>query len=186
MIPTQNLMEDHRKIERMLDVLEAVTKAIEAGETVERDHLTQMLDFLRRFADHYHHGREEKLLFPSMEQAGVPREGGPIGVMLMEHALGRNYIAGMQAALETWQEESAVSHFIDQTRGYISLLRGHIYKEDQVLFPMAERMLDAVQKEALTAQFIQAEAELLNEEARRTFMRALEDFTVLYLANRDY
>ncbi len=180
MIPTQQLMDDHRKIEEMLDILEAAALEVESGHAVDQSHLAQMLDFLRQFADRYHHGREEQLLFPSMEEAGVPREGGPIGVMLMEHVLGRNFIAAMQAALDAWEEEGAPRRFVEQAQGYVSLLRGHIYKEDHVLFPMAQRVLSPTAQEALTERFAQVETELLRPEARQAYMCTLEQFSARY------
>jgi hemerythrin-like domain-containing protein len=47
--------------------------------------LEESVNFLRHFADECHHFKEEKLLFPLMEEDGIPREGEPIGMMLVEH-----------------------------------------------------------------------------------------------------
>jgi len=41
--------------------------------------------FLEVFVDKCHHGEEEKVLFPAMEEAGIPRQGVPIGVMIYEY-----------------------------------------------------------------------------------------------------
>ena len=50
------------------------------------------------YADRQHHGKEEDLLFPELEEKGLPRNGGPVGMMLMEHRFGRSHIARMAAA----------------------------------------------------------------------------------------
>ncbi len=55
------------------------------------------------FADQCHHGKEEDLLFPAMEAAGIPRESGPIGVMLEEHNIGRQYVRGMAEAVSGYR-----------------------------------------------------------------------------------
>ena len=51
------------------------------------------------FADKCHHGKEEDVLFPELEKAGIARQGGPIGVMLHEHVSGREFIRRMSEAL---------------------------------------------------------------------------------------
>ena len=77
----------------MLDILERMSEKIVAGESVPTDHLEQVLDFLEVFADKCHHGKEkEKLLFAAMEEAGVPKEGGPLAAMFSEHDRGRQFI----------------------------------------------------------------------------------------------
>ena len=99
MIPTEELKQEHQGILLMLRILDRVAAKIESGEKTDVDHLEQIVEFLRVFADRCHHGKEEDLLFPAMEKAGIPRERGPIGVMLMEHEEGRGYIREMADAL---------------------------------------------------------------------------------------
>src|SRR4030042_4409380 len=92
MVPTEELKQEHQGILLMLRVLDRVAAKIESGAKTEIDHLERMVEFLRVFADGRHHGKEEDLLFPAMEKAGIPREGGPIGVILGEHVQGRSNV----------------------------------------------------------------------------------------------
>jgi len=64
---------------------------------VDISHLDQILEFLKVFVDKCHHGKEEKVLFPAMEEAGIPRQGGPISVMFYEHERGRSYVRGLRS-----------------------------------------------------------------------------------------
>src|SRR3990167_9821333 len=100
MVATEALKNDHRVIEKVLHVLEAASKKIDQGGEVPVDVLKKAADFIRNFADSYHHGKEENILFKSMEEKGFPREGGPIGVMLMEHDEGRGYERGLVEGIE--------------------------------------------------------------------------------------
>lgn len=72
MRPTEELVTEHNAIKRMLDILERVSRRLEIGETVDAEHLERIVDFIRGFADRCHHGKEEDLLFPEMEEAGIP------------------------------------------------------------------------------------------------------------------
>ena len=95
MSATQQLKDEHEGILLMLRILDKIAAKIEAKGSVDPHHLERIVEFLQVFADRCHHGKEEDLLFPEMEKAGIPREKGPIGVMLMEHDQGRAYVRGM-------------------------------------------------------------------------------------------
>ncbi|MEM3061405.1 MAG: hemerythrin domain-containing protein, partial [Candidatus Bathyarchaeia archaeon] len=82
--------------------MEKVCEKLDSGERVEPGHLEQVLEFIKFFADKCHHGKEEDLLFPAMEEAGIPKGGGPIGMMLTEHAMGRGYVKAMSKAAEEY------------------------------------------------------------------------------------
>src|SRR5512147_1720406 len=96
--PSQQLKDEHEGILLMLVILGKACAKLEKQQKVDLNHLEQMVDFFKIFADKCHHGKEEDLLFPEMEKAGIPKERGPIGVMLVEHGKGRDYVRGMNEA----------------------------------------------------------------------------------------
>ncbi|HEX7232537.1 MAG TPA: hemerythrin domain-containing protein, partial [Candidatus Binatia bacterium] len=95
--PTEILSDEHRVIERVLDALQRLT-ALPVNQSLRQ--WREALDFFRGFADQCHHFKEERLLFPAMEEHGIPSEGGPIGMMLQEHEEGRAHVKAMIAAIE--------------------------------------------------------------------------------------
>nr|MBC7245564.1 hemerythrin domain-containing protein [Chloroflexota bacterium] len=179
---TEQLMEEHRAIERTLNILEEVCQKLEAGKAVEAEHLERILEFIRVFADQCHHGKEEDLLFPAMEMAGIPREGGPIGVMLIEHTHGREYVKGMSGAVSRYKagESKAASDFVTNARGYIVLLRQHINKEDNILYRMADMHLSAEKQRELLEQFAQVEHERIGPGKHEEFHKLLEYLESIY------
>jgi len=130
--PIQVLMDEHRVIERVLGALEIASKAELPVGFYER-----AIDFIATFADAQHHGKEEERLFPALEQKGMPRQGGPIGVMCDEHVIGRNHVARMREMAAAGDLDGLRAESLD----YASLLRQHIRKEDEVLFVMARQFL---------------------------------------------
>jgi hemerythrin-like domain-containing protein len=143
--PTDVLRREHVVILQALGVLEAATERLEAGALLPEGWWSAALDWLRTFADSSHHAKEEAALFPAMSAAGIPVEGGPIGTMLEEHAEGRELIrrmAGGHAAART-----------GPARDYVTLLRAHIDKENEVLFPLADAVLDEPARAELGRQF---------------------------------
>lgn len=170
------LMEEHRGIEHMLDVLGVLAERLAAGQEINAGDADRAVDFLSGFADKCHHAKEEGQLFPALVAAGVPQEGGPVGVMLREHNEGRGYIAAMRNALA----QGNGSAFAAAARAYAALLRQHILKEDQVLYPMAEVRL-ANQDEALVTAYEKIEEEVTGPGGHEAYHRLLEELMERYL-----
>jgi len=155
------LRQEHDAILRMLDVTEEVARQLERGEAVPAETLHGLLEFFRLFADRCHHGKEEDLLFPLLERKGMPRDGGPIGVMLFEHDQGRTLVRRMtdSAAAYAAGDKAAAAPWALAARGYASMLRLHIDKENNVLFMLAERLLSDAEQEQLAQEFNRVEVE---------------------------
>ena len=128
----EELKSDHQNILKHLDDLEAVINQT----TINRTKIKEFLHFTETFAEP-HHQKEEQVLFPALEKKGIPNEGGPIGMMLIEHATKRDYLVKMREALR----ENNNIKLKENTQAMISLLRDHIYKEDNVLYPCAQDVL---------------------------------------------
>jgi hemerythrin-like domain-containing protein len=142
---TSVLIAEHEAVLLALRILERVEAALDAGAEDAADHLGELVEFLRVFVDRCHHGKEEDVLFPELERLGVPRQGGPIGVMLAEHQEGRALVAAMADGLSRLHraEPGAATRIAEAAGSYRGLLTAHIAKENGMLFPMAERVVPA-------------------------------------------
>lgn len=149
MHPTESLSAEHRVIEQVLDCLEAMAGEARARKQLDLVRSGQALEFLGTFADTCHHGKEEERLFPMLIARGMSSHMGPIAVMLDDHRAGREYLRRMRAA----RDGNDIDGFARAAEGYVLLLREHIGKEDGVLFPMAESMLDSDARRALLESF---------------------------------
>jgi len=179
----QELRKEHEAIELVLNVLEAVSARMEHGEAVPTADLDAMMGFFSIFADRCHHGKEEEFLFPAMEKAGIPRQGGPIGVMLNEHEQGRTLIARLSEAVGQIKsgQEAASSGFASAAAGYAALLRQHINKENNILFPMAEVRLGPSVDAELSKSFDQLERDRIGSGKHEQFHALLDRFRQQYL-----
>jgi hemerythrin-like domain-containing protein len=164
--PTDILRSEHDLILRALTMVSNAALKLERGQAVPDAWWTDAIEWLRSFADVNHHMKEENLLFPALEKAGIPNEGGPIGVMLAEHVEGRGLIATI--------ERGAGAVRVNAARRYVNMLRAHIDKENSVLFVMADGVLDDAAQESLRRSF-QAVADELGAKASLTDARARVD-----------
>lgn len=143
--PTAELREEHRLILKVVHVLEEIIGRGSTPDDLDFEGLSDCITFFRQFTDACHHGKEEDLLFPELEAQGMPAHGGPIAVMLEEHRIGRTLVKRMAESLDVVRggqdPEEGSARLISAARDYVALIRGHISKEDGVLFDMADMMI---------------------------------------------
>ncbi|MEJ2204005.1 MAG: hemerythrin domain-containing protein [Gemmatimonadota bacterium] len=153
--PTEILRDQHRNILKVADVLEEVLANEPEPGAFDYEAIGQCVGFIRLYADALHHGKEEDLLFPELVRQGMSREAGPIAVMLHEHEQGRAYARAMADALGPAHagDEQAQRRLLNAGQGYIGLIRGHILKEDNILFNMADQLIDAPACRSLCAAY---------------------------------
>jgi len=158
---TRILMEEHRVIERVLSSLDKAAQRLGAGHPISAGFFIEATDFIRGFADGCHHKKEEGVLFPAMESAGVARQGGPLAVMLVEHEEGRRLTRALRAAAEEMATGGTAwkTAVVQNALGYVALLRQHIAKENGVLFPMADLLIAPEAQGGLLEAFDRVEHE---------------------------
>jgi hemerythrin-like domain-containing protein len=167
--PTEILSDEHRVIERVLDALHRLT-AVPVNPSLEQ--WRKALEFCRHFADQCHHFKEEKVLFPALEEHGIPREGGPIGMMLAEHEEGRGHVRSMIDAVEQVAKGNGASSttLLDHARAYVTLLREHIQKEDDILFRIADEVIPEDEQRRILKDFENHEAEEMGAGAHEKYL----------------
>jgi hemerythrin-like domain-containing protein len=140
---TEILMEEHEVILRVITALEKTANQGIQKRVIHPGFFLDAADFIKGFADGCHHKKEEGVLFVAMNAAGMPIQGSPIGVMLAEHEQGRLFTRAMREAAQRWTdgEATTVDTVIQNALGYANLLRQHIQKENNILFPMADRVI---------------------------------------------
>lgn len=177
MTATETLVEEHGLIQKVLDWGEAELERIAAGGRPDSGGLLRAVDFFRNFADRCHHAKEEAALFRRLVQKGMPRDGGPIAVMLHEHEQGRAHVAALAAAIEgaARGEAGAVTALREHLGGTIALLRAHIDKEDRILYPMADRLLAREDQEWLQREFARVEREETGAGVHEKYHRLAEE-----------
>ncbi|MBI2042449.1 MAG: hemerythrin domain-containing protein [Candidatus Nealsonbacteria bacterium] len=132
----------HNCIEELKADHEIILAELVKLEADPAGYAKEFLKFTANFAEPHHH-KEEEVLFPALERKGIPNQGGPIGVMLMEHETKRGYVKELAAGK------------IEAAANIISLLREHIAKENDILYPLAQQVLS---EEELAAMADRCEA----------------------------
>lgn len=138
---TVSLKKDHDLIEKVLRAMWATIPLLKSGKTIPEPVISQVIDFTKNFTDACHHGKEENALFPQLEKKGMPKESGPIAVMLMEHQITRKLALRMEESSKTYVKTGDSVQLVTDMQEYINHVVQHIWKENNRLFEMAEMAL---------------------------------------------
>ncbi|MCY1721211.1 hemerythrin domain-containing protein [Prolixibacteraceae bacterium Z1-6] len=176
---TKNLENDHEHILQLTDIMLAMTKK----QSADVGHVELALDLVREYADKFHHAKEEDLLFPLLGEKGFPVKNGPVGVMLAEHEEGRNFIKGAAEAIQSYKpgNKEALTTVFRNLSGFALLLQNHIYKENNILFKMADEALNPAEQERLLKQFNLAESQAETEFNAENAIKKIESLATIYL-----
>lgn len=153
--PTETLEEEHHYIQKVVGAMAVLAERFESGQDVETETVQTIVEFMRTFADKCHHGKEETHLFTLLERKGVPIRGCPIGILTAEHQRGRTLVSALASAVDTYAKngESARKSLIQALKSLTELYPGHIWKEDYLLFPMTNKILNSEEQKDLQQKF---------------------------------
>ncbi|OGR28314.1 MAG: hypothetical protein A2277_10470 [Desulfobacterales bacterium RIFOXYA12_FULL_46_15] len=152
---TQRLIKEHKLILRVLGLLRRARKMMESGERVPVIFFEPAMNFCSGFADQFHHFKEEFLLFGLLSHKHHGELDSAMGALRYQHERCRQSIAGIRQAFTGYGENDAMalSFLLENLAVYVSLLQRHIYEEDVVFFPLAEKILLSEEKQSLNRQF---------------------------------
>ena len=170
------LVAEHEMIERAMEVLKTNLDKVSSGKH-NKIQTARAIDFLLEFGDKIHNIKEEKSLFPRMAERGAPTEGGPIGVMLLEHDLERKLLVKMQMALDTLNtasdDEKAV--FVKEGLEYLTIRAEHIWKENDILYNMGRQILTEEDFAYLLKEFQNSDLQHYGDQASVKFATMLKE-----------
>jgi len=169
------LVADHAMIERAMDVLKRELLKL-SDATFDAWTIQRAVDFLLEFGDKIHNQKEEQHLFPLMIKHGIP-ESGPIRVMLMEHEAERALLGEMfaQAPNQAQATPDARADYRRKGIEYLAIRAEHIWKENDVLYPMGRQVLTEQDGAALVAAFQRIPRETYGETAEAKFAAMLQE-----------
>jgi uncharacterized protein len=170
------LIAEHELIERGMAVLKSCLDDF-AASLAEPFRLQRTLDFLLEFGDRIHNRKEEDFLFPLMESHGIPVAGGPLGVMVREHGDERLLLQGMLGRLPGLggAAEQEKERFVNEGLNYLRIRAEHIWKENDVLYPMGRQVMIQTDNDYLLEQFEWLDRQFYGPEAKSSYIAMLEE-----------
>ncbi len=177
-LATNNLENDHANILRLTNIMEQMIKTY----TINLQNLEIVVSLIEEYADDFHHSKEENVFFPYLVKRGFSSEQGPVAVMLHEHDEGRKFTSEMRTGIENYKAngKSALPDIYQNMQNYIDLLRGHIGKENNILFKMADRLLTGTEQEHILRAFKDVENKNWDKEKIKKIIFDIEQLEAFY------
>jgi hemerythrin-like domain-containing protein len=169
MKPTEMLVEEHKVFTQALDSFRLARERMEQGVNPPAAFFEKAVDFARNFIDKYHHFKEEYLMFTLLAEKHQSELDGEIQALRQQHEHSREFVSEMANALGGYAKgkDAQITIMLENLASYTTLLRHHIYREDNVFYPMVERDLSQQELDDL--------AELFRKEAAKTGRDTLGD-----------
>lgn len=158
---THVLSQEHQNILKVIEVILKECELMEAESLEDTNFFRKAIAFIKNYADKFHHAKEEDILFNAIVDNLGDMPCNPVSQMLHEHEIGRECVQGMEEAIE----EEDMDKLTENARKYCFLLKDHIYKEDNILFPMAEDLIDDNRKEKIRQKYQQVDSGELAQKA---------------------
>jgi hemerythrin-like domain-containing protein len=172
---TETLKHEHDVILQALALLDALATRVAGDDLPVPGDVGGVLEFFTVFADGCHHVKEETILFPALEAAGLARDAGPIGMLLEQHEQGRRFVGSLRRELPALERDApARRRFAAGAREYVAMLERHIEMENQGLFAIADRLLTEEQDREISAAFDRHEAVAMGPDVHRRFHEMLD------------
>ncbi|NLY46877.1 MAG: hemerythrin domain-containing protein [Tissierella sp.] len=178
------MVDEHTNIRRMLKVIRQVSYRVMTLGEFDIEDVTRIIDFVRVYADQHHHGKEEDILFDTMnKEIEKLAKSGAITGMYIEHDSGRLFMANLEKGVESYNagNDEARLDIIANAICYADLLDRHIEKENVAMYKFAENMLNDTSKSYIEDECKKIEEEATNSGLQDKYIALLEELEKKYL-----
>lgn len=153
---TLNIIRDeHRSIAAILHGMDYLVSKMRAGRgKVDSRVFRAMIYYLDTFSERVHHPKEDRYLFSAMRGRGTEAQR-VIADLEREHALGGDALRRLEQCLVRYEEggEREFPAFAQAVDKFVQDYHAHMRKEEDIAFPLAERLLDAADWSAIDRAF---------------------------------
>ena len=166
--PIKRLVDEHFLIKRLVALIPRIIVSLDVETKEGRQVVKKVTDFIRFYADKYHHAKEEEILFKYFDE-----NLDILKVMRQDHEKARAHVRAILETLDR-KDKQAIS---TRLNAYYELLNEHIKKEDEILYPWIDRNLSTSQVGEVFSKFNEVENKSDREviEGLKKFVETLED-----------
>lgn len=149
------LIKEHEAIMRAVYDIHGIIEQLQAQKPIDTNELKTIIEFLHDFVDLNHHRKEEQFLFPALQHNGAPLTDCPLAGFLEDHKLGQRWIEALKKATAAYErkDKDANSQLIEALSQLKEIYVRHTLKEENFIFPVAEKYLSKRDQKNLLVEF---------------------------------
>lgn len=181
MTPTENLTKEHKDIIELLNIMNKIADKIKSKDVFYTSDVEEIIDFLKFFIEKSHHGKEE-IFYPELKFAGIPIELESLSIMMYEHTLAKNYLKDIYSCVENCKIGNSFSGELlaDSLKNYVVLIKNHIQKEEEIIFPLADKELSQEKQTDIYRQFENIEKKIISHGFQEHYHKLLKNLKIKY------
>jgi len=142
--PVQILVDEHKLIKRLIALIPCITESMDLTTEDGRQLVLDGVDFIKTYADSFHHAKEEDLLFKYFDE-----DSEIVSAFHEDHRVARNHVKNTLEGVREKNRAKVAEHL----GAYNELLQAHIKREDEILYPWMDRNISSEQETELAASF---------------------------------
>lgn len=137
-------MDEHKLIKRLIALIPCITESMDLTTEDGRQLVLDGIDFIRTYADSFHHAKEEDLLFKYFDE-----DSEIVSAFHEDHRNARDHVKNILEGVRDQNRAKVAEHL----GAYNDLLQGHIKREDEILYPWMDRNISSEQEAELAVSF---------------------------------
>ncbi|NLE05002.1 MAG: cation-binding protein [Crenarchaeota archaeon] len=157
-LPIDVLIKEHQLIIQAIVIIKKEIVQIETRVIVDPNFVDASVDFLRIYADRFHHGKEEGILFKGLSQRKLSNQDHQVmRELVMEHADARRIVTALEAAKENYLagKKEVIKELLDLLKALVKLYPEHIEKEDNLFFSSSMAYFSKQEQDEMLTNFLE-------------------------------
>jgi hemerythrin-like domain-containing protein len=149
------IRDEHRSIAAVLHGMkELVFRIRERGAKIDPRVFRAMLYYLDTFSERMHHPKEDRYLFAPLRKLGTGADA-VIDELEREHAEGESTLRRVEQCLLRYEEggDREFPEFAREIDRFVEGYWEHMRKEEEIVFPLAEKLFTPSDWEAIDSAF---------------------------------
>ena len=153
--PITQLIDEHRIMERVMDVMEKIAEGIEEQRPISSDMILGNIGMLLECNDEYHYGKEEDILLPFLEEIGKNDEKELIQSYITQYRENDKLLATIIDSMEDYSngDMGATIKLMENIREFVKNVRPLYLNEDKEIFNPLKKNLTKEEMDRLTEMF---------------------------------
>lgn len=169
-LPVDLLVIEHKLILQAVDQIQMEIEQIQANGKVNTDFIVRAVDFFRSYADRFHHGKEEGILFKELSQKQMNDSDKKFMLDLtLEHASARRTVTELEKANENcvYGQKQTLNNILHLLADIVKLYRAHIEKEDNHFFYPCMKYFSAQETKEMQTKFLNFNQNFTDEKYKK-------------------
>ncbi len=158
------LMQEHRIIERNLNMFEVEIKRISEDNHIDPISMYVSIDFVRTYVDLAHHGKEEDILFRELSKKDLlPEHAKTISELKQDHKYSRTIVGKwLQANNRYLDGEDTSQEIVSYLKELIHFYPQHIKKEDENFYDPVLNYFAPDERDRMMREFVEFDKNILH------------------------